>query len=590
MAEERAQRRLAAILAADVVGYSRLMEQDEAGTLAALKSRRKDVLEPLVARHHGRVFKVTGDGVLVEFPSAVDAVQCAVDLQRGMTAANTEQSDDRAIVLRIGVNLGDVLVEGGDLYGDGVNIAARLESLADPGGVLISGTIFDHIGTKINVGFEDLGAQELKNIAQPVRAYRVIGGPAVVATVPKSVSDKPCIAVLPFTNLGGDPEQRYFSDGITEDTITELSRFRDLLVIARNSSFQFRDMAVDVKRVARELGVQFVVEGSVRRLGSRVRITAQLVDATTGNHVWAERYDRDLADVFALQEELAHAIAATVGSRVEITRSERATRLSPASLTAYDLTLRAKALMFKYTKADAHQARDLALRAIEIDPTNARAHAYYANFALNIWMAHWTAERDRTFEEARHHAERAVALDESDTVTRCMLGFVMVFARRYDEARLHLEKALASNPNETESRLYYAVYLTAIGQPGTAVEQIEIAKRLNPFDFSWTSWIKGIALFTAHRYDDAIAAFAQIPEPINEVRGWLAASYAHAGRLKDAKACLEHFLRVAREDMVVYPGNRLKDWEPYWHGALEYRDQRDFNHLFTALRNAGLPE
>jgi len=395
---------------------------------------------------------------------------------------------------------------------------------------------------------------------------------------------------LPFKNMSGDPEQQYFSDGITEDTITELSRSRDLLVMARNSSFQFRDRVVDAKRVGRELGAQFVVEGSVRKLGGRVRITAQLIDATTGSHIWAERYDRDLADVFALQEELAHAIAATVGSRVEITRSERATRLSPAGLTAYDLILRAKSLMFRWTRSDARQARDLAQRAIETDPTNARAHAYYANFALNIWMAHWTAEREGMLEEARRHAERGVALDESDTVTRCMLGFVMVCMRRYDEACLHLEKALVTNPNETEARLYYAVYLTAIGQPDAAIEQIDIAKRLNPFDFSWTPWIKGIALFSAHRYNEAIATFTQIPEPINEVRGWLAASYAHAGRLKDAKSCLDHFLNVASQDMVIYPGNRLKDWEPYWHGALEYRDQRDFDHLFTALRKAGLPD
>jgi adenylate cyclase len=390
--------------------------------------------------------------------------------------------------------------------------------------------------------------------------------------------------------MSGDPEQQYFSDGVTADIITELSRFRDLLVIARDSSFKFRDKAVGVKQVGRELGAQFVLEGGVRKLGNQVRITAQLIEATTGNHLWAERYDRDLADVFALQEALAHAIAATVGGRVQATRSEWTMRLNPAGLTAYDLTLRAQALRLRFTKSDAHQALPLAQRAVEIDPNNARAHACYANIAFNTWMTHWTAERESMFEEAHRHAERAVALDESDAVTRSMLGFVKIFMRHYDEARLHLEKALATNPNETEVRLYYAVYLTATGQPAAAIEQIEISKRLNPFDMSWTPWIQGIALFTAHRYGDAIAVLSQIPEPINEVRGWLAASYAQAGRIDEAKACLDQFLRVARQDMAVYPGDRLKDWETFWHGALAYRDQGDFDHLCAALNKAGLPE
>ncbi|HEX6093330.1 MAG TPA: adenylate/guanylate cyclase domain-containing protein, partial [Dongiaceae bacterium] len=294
MAGERVQRRLAAILAADVVGFSRLMEADEAGTLAALKARRKDVLEPLVARHEGRVFKVTGDGVLVEFASAVNAVQCAIDLQQAFGDANGDLPEERRIVLRLGVNLGDVMVEGGDLYGDGINIAARLQALADPGGILVSATAHDHVKNKLKAGFDDLGPQALKNLAEPVRAFRVAGISAMAAAPAKAPANKPSIAVLPFTNMSGDPEQQYFSDGITEDVITELSRFRSLFVIARNSSFQFRDKAVDIRRVARELGVQFVVEGSIRKLGGNLRITAQLIDAATGNHLWAERFDSAL--------------------------------------------------------------------------------------------------------------------------------------------------------------------------------------------------------------------------------------------------------------------------------------------------------
>jgi TolB-like protein len=588
MAEERTHRRLAAILAADVVGYSRLMEADEVATLAALKARRRGVLDPLVAKHQGRIFKTTGDGVLVEFASAVNAVQCAVDLQRSMTEANTEQPDDRQIVLRIGINLGDVVVEGSDLYGDGINIAARLESIAEPGCILISSTAHDHVGTKIKVAFEDLGAQKLKNIAQPVRAYRVTGTPVITITPPKLTADKPSIAVLPFTNMSGDPEQQYFSDGMTEDIITEISQFHDLLVIARNSSFQYRDKAADVKRIGRELGAQFVVEGSVRKIGSRVRITAQLIDAGTGNHLWADRYDRDLADVFALQEELAHAIAATAGGRVQAAARRRATQLNPAGLTAYDLVLRATALKLKNTKSDSLQARALAQRAIEIDPTNARAHALYAAITFNIWMAHWMAERDSLFKDTYRHAEHAVALDDSDSIVRCTLGFVKVFAREYEEARVHLEKGLAGNPNDTEARLFYAVYLVATGQADAAIDQLDLAKRQNPFDLSWAPWIGGIAYFSARRYDDAIALLNQIPEPINEIRGWLAACYAQVGRLAEAKASLDEFLRIARHDMAVYPGDRLQDWESYWHAAMEYRDRRDFDHLFEALHKAGL--
>jgi len=294
MAEERVRRRLAAILAADVVGYSRMMERDEAGTLAALKQRRKATLEPLVARHQGRVFKVTGDGVLVQFDSAVNAVECAIELQQEMATANQSLPDDRHIILRIGVNLGDVIVEGSDLYGEGVNVAARLESIVEPGGILVSGTAHDYIRNKIKVRFDDLGPQTLKNITEPVRAYRVSDTPVVAAAAISHAADKPSIAVLPFANMSGDSAQDYFSDGITEDIITELSCNHGLLVIARNSSFQYRAAAVDVKRIGRELGAQYVVEGSVRRGGEHVRITAQLIDAATGGHVWAHRYDRGL--------------------------------------------------------------------------------------------------------------------------------------------------------------------------------------------------------------------------------------------------------------------------------------------------------
>src|SRR5262245_17907635 len=335
MAQERLQRRLAAILAADVVGYSRLMETDEAGMLAALKARRKEVLEPLAAKHKGRVFKVTGDGVLVEFASAVNAVQCAVELQQGMAAANDGQAKDTQVVLRIGVSLGDVMVEGGDLYGDGVNIAARLETIAEPGGIIVSEDAHRQVRNKLHIGFEDLGPQSLKNIAEPVRAYRVAGTPAVEIAA-KPSSDKLSIAVLPFVNMSGDPEQQYFSDGITEDIITELSRFRELFVIARNSSFRYRDKANDLRLIVGELAVQYIVEGSIRTAGGRVRITAGVVDIASGNQLWTEHYDRNLQDIFAIQDEVAQAIAATVEGRVTSTGAQRSRRKPTRDLAAYD--------------------------------------------------------------------------------------------------------------------------------------------------------------------------------------------------------------------------------------------------------------
>jgi TolB-like protein/class 3 adenylate cyclase len=372
MAEQRAQRRLAAILAADVVGYSRLMEIDEAGTLAVLKARRKDVLEPLVTEHQGRIVKLMGDGVFVEFASAVNAVTCAVALQKQMASANVGLPDDRHIVLRIGINLGDMMVEGTDLYGDGVNIATRLEGVAEPGGILISGTTYDHIKNKVQVGFDDRGTQTLKNIAEPVRVFSIAGTPRVSVPASKPAMDKPAIAVLPFANMSGDPAQQYFSDGITEDIITELSRFRELLVIASNSSFRYRDKAVDVTRVGRELGVTYVAEGSVRRSGQRVRITVQLLEATAGGHLWAEHYDREIEDIFVVQDEVVGTIAASLIGRIAAGSTTNAKRKPPQLRAAYDYFLHGRDLLRRY---DWKGAEPLLRRAIDLDPNYAQAHA-----------------------------------------------------------------------------------------------------------------------------------------------------------------------------------------------------------------------
>lgn len=593
MAEERVQRRLAAILAADVAGYSRLIERDEAGTLAALRDRRKSILQPLVAEHHGRIVKVMGDGVLVEFASVVNAVTCAVELQKSMATANVALSDDRHITLRIGINLGDVVVEGSDLYGDGVIIAARLQALAEPGDIWIAASVREQIDKKLPVSFEDLGPREIKNIARPVHVYR-IGTVTLPAQITRRANApaRPSIAVLPFVNMSDGPDQEYFSDGVTEDIITELTRFRSLFVIARNSSFQYRGRDIDVRRVGRELNVDYVIEGSIRKFDDRLRITAQLVDAETGNHVWADRYDRDMQDIFTLQEELAHSIAATVGGRVEAMRSYRAVRADPATLETYDLVLRAKALVLQHTKQANAQARVLAQRAIEIDPTSGRAYAYCGYSCLMEYVFRWVADPNHSLEHACIFGKRAVALDEADIEARYWLGQALLANGEFDEAQVHFAKALELNPNDTGAQCQFALYLDCVGQHEAAIEQYDRAKRQNPYDPtpSGVPWLKGIAYFGAGRYLEAIASLNRVPKPLNEIHGWLAASYAHAGHVAEANAKLGEFLRGAERDMAVFPGRRLKDWEPYWRGAMWYRDQRDFDHLFEGLRKAGLPD
>jgi len=443
----------------------------------------------------------------------------------------------------------------------------------------------------------ELGAKpepETMRLYEAIREHRATLPPSSApernTITPLPLPDKPSVAVLPFENLGGDPDQQYFSDGITEDIIIDLSRFRSLFVIARNSSFAFKGRSIKVQDIARELGVAYVVEGSVRRAGDRVRINAQLIDAGTGNHLWAERYERDMRDIFALQDEVARSVASIVSGRVEVANRDRVERLSPTALRAYDLILRAKALTLKYTRADNAQALACAERAVELDPTSAAAHAHAAWCQFYNYMASWVADRDGALAKAYALAQRAVELDETDSFTHVMLGIMHIFRREYEEARSAITKAVELNPNDPVARRYYAMFLAATGNAEAGIEQIELGRRLNPFDTRWVPWDKGIVCFTARRYEEAIAALRQSRDPINEVRGWLAASYAHAGRQQEARATLTEFLRIAESDMAVFPGRRLKDWESYWHGAFEYRDQKDFDHLFDALRKAGLKE
>jgi adenylate cyclase len=477
MAEERVLRRLAAILVADVVGYSRLMEEDEAATMVALGDRRKAIWEPLLAKYRGRVIRTKGDSTLAEFASAVDAVQCAVDVQKAMKEANTKVSDDRAIILRIGLNLGDVMVQDGDLYGDGVNVAARLEAMADSGGIFLSAAIHQQVERLLPIAFRDLGHQALKNIARPVRVYCIADDDEVAAYARRtetarafSVPRKPSVAVLPLRNMSGDPAQQYFSDGITEDIITELSRFHALVVIARNSSFQYRENAIDVKRVGRELGVQYVVEGSIRRAGGHIRISAQLVDATTGGHVWAQRYDRDLPDVFAIQDELTTAIVATVAGHVQAAGINKVRRMRTDSMAAYDLFLRGLEHFNRAGSEDTIPARQLFERAIDVDPDFAQAHALRAaSLVETYWDENFRGRNTVTLDHALRAAQRAVTLDDNDAQCHCVLAYVHMARRSFDLSLLHLDRATKLNPSDADSIVYRAILEVFTGRAKDAL-------------------------------------------------------------------------------------------------------------------------
>jgi TolB-like protein/class 3 adenylate cyclase/Flp pilus assembly protein TadD len=588
MSEERVQRRLAAILAADVVGYSRLMEADEGGTLTVLKSRRKQILEPLVSQHHGRVFKIAGDGVLVEFGSAVDAVRCAVELQNAMAAANDSQPEDRHVILRIGINLGDVMVEGSDLYGDGINIASRLESLAEPGGVCLSAMVHQNVKTKLDLVFEDLGEQHLKNITETVRAFHVrpgaIGVSALRTTGPLTLPDRPSIAVLPFNNMADHPDQEYFSDGITEDITTELSHNHGLLVIARNSSFQYRDKAIDVKRVGRELGARYVVEGSVRRSGEQVRITAQLIDAATGGHLWAHRYDRALQDIFAIQDEVVTAIVGTVVGQIQAAGIERARHKRTDSMAAYDYFLRGLEYHNRSGSDDTAPACEMFKRAIDIDPDFARAHAL---LAWNLCEVYWAeiygvnsrANAIAALNRALSTAQRAVALDGNDALCHCALGYIYVSRRSFELAAHHIGIASSLNPNDAEVVASRIMLEVCAGLPQQALESLDRALRLNPTPPNWYREWQGCALYSLRRYEEAAKALecATVKRPY--IYRYLAASYAQMGRLADARTAAAEALRLQPEFTLSV-----------LLGVIPWGSQADRDHVLDGLRKAGLPE
>jgi len=531
-------RRLAAILAADVAGYSRLMAADEAGTLARFKLLRADHVEPAVRRHNGRVVGEAGDSLLMEFPTASDAVTCAVEVQKKLAVLNADLPGERRMQFRMGVNLGEVIVDGATIHGDGVNVAARLEKLAEPGAIVVAHAVREQAKGRVACSFEDLGEQALHNIAEPVRAYRVGAGIATpaVATAPlPAAAERPTVAVLPFNNMSGDPEQEYFSDGITEDIITELARFKNLLVIARNSAFAFKGQAVDVKEVGSKLGVRFVVEGSVRRAGNRVRITAQLIDVESAGHLWAERYDRELADIFAVQDEVVRAIAGALPGQLDRHALEIARSKRTESLTAYDLALRGRFGMWN-ASSDKYEAITLFEKAVAIDPAYGPAHVGLAQmYAYGIYTLGLTWEEATA--KCRHHVELALALDNFDAMTHANAGHAYILCGEHDRAGLHSARALALNPNDVFILSMRGNVLAYLGSAAEGMALCLLSERLQPFSPD-DGRIESLfdAQYMAGAFADAVAAYRRLRSPERHMMVECAAALARLGRIEEASA------------------------------------------------------
>ena len=581
------ERRLAAILAADVVGYSRLMGEDEGGTLQRLKSLHKYLVQPRITERKGRIVKLMGDGLLAEFPSVVEAVQCAVDIQKSMIGRESDLPDEGRIKLRIGVNLGDIIFEGSDIYGNGVNVAARLEGLAEPGGICISGAAFDAIGGKLDLAFEDGGEQQVKNIAKPLRVYRLRTpglqeSPSSLPEQPLSVPDKPSIAVLPFTNMSGDPAQEHLADGIAEDIITALSKVSNLFVVARNSTFSYKGQAIDVKQVGREQGVRYVLEGSVQRSGNRLRITAQLIDAASGHHIWAQRYDRVIEDVFAVQDEITREVTSAL--QVRLTEGEQA-RLwagGTKNLEAWEAAIQCPELLHSHRRIDVLPARRLAERALQLDESYASAWVMLGWSYWNEVFNGWADDPDTTLELAVDAFNRARAIDDTNPDALALLAFLHISLKKYDEARRFVEKAMALGPNNSFAPAVAANIELFCNRPQAMVPLLKRAMRLSPIYPAWYLGDLAFAYLLMDRLEDAIATAKESikidPEYIYNYHV-LAIAHAELGQAEAARAAVDKMLHIEPKMSI----RTFQDSQPYEDEALRDR-------MITAFRKAGLPE
>jgi adenylate cyclase len=595
MTEERVNRKLAAILAADVVGYSRLMGADEAGTLAALKDHRQNLFDPTVAAHNGRIVKLIGDGTIVEFGSVVDAVNCAISVQRAVSDGDQRPPK---IVLRIGINLGDVIIEGDDIYGDGVNIAARLEPLAAPGGICVSSIVNESIGNRIDANFEDAGDISVKNIDRPIRIWKwqpngaagaaknggeakgTKGAKAAAAT--QTAAAAASIAILPFTNMSGDPEQEYFSDGISEDIITDLSKIAGLTVIARNSSFTYKGRSIDVRTVGQELGVRSVLEGSIRRAGNRVRITAQLIDAGTGGHLWADRYDRDLTDIFEVQDDVTRRIVDALKITLTPAEEQRLAETETSNVAAYDCVLRGREFMLgrEKNRETFGQAVKYFQEALKLDPNYSIALACLGFAYMFDYQNRWTENPDASLEIAKDYARAAVEKDPNEPLARCVAGLAASYSKDLDRAKAEIEIALKLNPSMAMAHNMRGTVYSFAGQPLEAIPYIEQAMRLDPAMSPQFLHFLGLAYLLAGKYETAAALLRQrillVPNT-DFSRALLASALGHLGEVDEAK-------RVWAELLQINPNYKFADHV----GRQPFKRQEDVEQIAAGLRKAGV--
>lgn len=576
--------RLAAVLAADMVGYSRLMEVDERGTLARLRAHRIELIDPAIAKNQGNIIKTTGDGMLVEFQSVADAARCAIEIQERMRRRNSDVANDRRIDFRIGINLGDIIFEDGDIYGDGVNIAARVEQLAEIGGICVTAAVHDQIDGRVDVAFEDLGEKLLKNISRPVRLYRLVMAPPEQRPAPgdahaatKAAVVKPTVAVLPFTNMSGDPEQEFFADGLTEDILTELSRRRELFVISRTSTFVYKGHAANLREVAQKLGARYLVEGSVRKSGDRLRVSVQLIDTASDAHIWAERYDRKLDDIFSIQDEITSAIVATLPGRLEAAQQDQLARLKPSSMAAYECVLAAKVLHHRSTRQDNAEALKLIDRALQLDPDYAHAHAWRGCILGQGWGYGWCADKDAVFNEVALELDRAMALDDNDPDVHRILAAVAIVRHDMNRARYHQDRALELNPNYDLVVVQMGELFTWLGRAEEGLEWIRKAMRLNPHHPARFWSHLGRAHFVGRQYAQAIEDFMHLSTMDAQQHAFIAACY---GWLGDRTASSAHVMRVRQLDPEL-------DLEKFL-ATMHYANDADLQHLREGLVKAGL--
>ncbi|OKO70440.1 hypothetical protein AC629_40390 [Bradyrhizobium sp. NAS80.1] len=593
MTDNRVERRLAAILAADVAGYSRLMGADEEGVLAHLKTARKSLVDPTIAAHRGRIVKTSGDGMLVEFASAVDAARCAIEVQRGMVEQNSTVPRARRIEFRVGIHVGDIIVDDNDIFGDGVNIAARLEGIAEPGGICLSDDAQRQIRGKVDIAFEDMGPQNLKNIVEPMRTWRLQMNVDVSATASaewstdttqSSLPDKPSIAVLPFQNMSGDTEQEYFADGLSEDIITELSRISSMSVIARNSAFVYKSRPVDVKQAGRELGVRYILEGSVRRSNQRVRVTAQLVETTTGGHLWAEKYDRSLANIFEIQDEITRSVVASTQTQVVLREGALAERSERPDFRTWDLAKQGLKNIYALTQESIAEARKVATELTRIDASFAKGHQLLAAATYHLALMGFCDDRGAMLGDALQSARNAIRLDDRDEYSHWILGGVLGQGLgQHDKAVAAYRRALELNPNFSLAFGSLGTVLALAGEPDESVRNSEICISANPRDPSIFFRFSGLALayFVAEDYPRSREWAAR---SVARKREWwqghalLASSCVLLGKGDEAGAAVHDWL-------AAFPSARISNLPP-----IPFKKATDLKRFHDALRSAGLPE